>query len=74
MLDKIFYVANNLYTFKITTVHFITCLKNRYMIHSCCEAIFPTPEYLGTLCCILFESIALEFDQYPAMWRTWPYN
>lgn len=34
MLDKIFYVANNLYTFKITTAHFTTCLTNRYMIQS----------------------------------------
>jgi hypothetical protein len=67
MLDKIFYVANNLHTFKISTVHFITCLKSGYMTHSCCEANITTPEYVGKLCCILLESIVLEFDQYPAM-------
>lgn len=68
MLDKILYVANNLYTFKIITVQFITCLKNRYWsTPSTVEAILPTPEYLGTLCCILLESIALEFDQYLSM-------
>jgi hypothetical protein len=72
MLDKIFYVANNLYTFKITTVHFIACLKKMYMIHSFhCWGNLPYTKVSQNIVLHPAWINLLEFDQYLAMWRTW---